>query len=297
MPYFPTKPKATIQAAGTYTQSALADSVWSTGKTGTGATTINLEVRISYPTDADPREPRPLLAYLVPGGFEAFDLDWGDVAHSSLVPRGCVVMTAQYRVQNDNPFSDVNTSSDTARTKAIRAGIDDVRRFVDWARANRITDEYIIDPRGIFLMGYSAGAIHSQMYGIENATVEKIAGIINNSGGFGLDGLEGPSDTADLRAFHTEADWVNGNIPVLAFLGGNDTAIGTTPDNWNEDLKDKLILGAENTVYYDAAEGHTAIGDTPPNYGRSDPWGDVAIFMDDIWDALPERGSKLNISA
>lgn len=290
MPYFPTKSNDTIRVSGTYTPSGDDDQSLPAGLTGDGTTTTGLNVIRRHPVGCEPRAPRPCIISFGGGGFSAMNVNAGLTNMNEMVTRGFVIASPKYRTEVSNPFSDIDSSSDSDKTKAIRAAIDDARRAVNWVFNNRITDDYVIDHRGVFIFGSSAGAMLGMMYCMDNPN-HQIAGLINCRGGFGLDGLS-VQDTTDLRAFYDESDWPQ-SPPVLAFLGGSDTTIGGT---YNDDLETQLDLDVVNTTYFLEAEGHTNITATPPIYGRSAPYDDISTFCNTEWSALPQRGSKLNIA-
>jgi triacylglycerol lipase len=120
--------------------------------------------------------PRPALIFVHGGGFVAGDKGGADAPFYNNIGawaarHGCVGVTMTYRLAPGAPWP---------------AGSDDVALAVGWLQQHAA--EFGVDPRGLFVMGQSAGAAHVAGYiaDVRHGAAEAVAGAIFMSGIYDL---------------------------------------------------------------------------------------------------------------
>lgn len=319
---YPNAPSVGLDAIGTYTASSVVEEVYRQGKNGTGQTTRDIKWYIQYPTNA-PRVPRPCIIVFSGGGYNETFLHAGTPGtphlHLSywtpLVTAGAVVVAIDYRAALDSPevWNDADQPGETIKRRAIRAmmTIDEPDGIDKWMQVvNRRRDEFIVDPRRVIVVGWSAGGV-SAIYQLIHRPTHLLGAIVFTCGfGHTYDPTMPPTSdnsTRDVREVIVETDITISTAPILAHLTGNDgfidgfgTVIPTT--TFNLDLRTRLELFPQNLVHWKPIGDPAVLGhDGPAEFGDVVYDGDTVSTMEgcrrwfnDQMSGLPAKaGSKL----
>lgn len=161
-----------------------------------GTTQDSLALDIYYPADDNGTELRPLIIWVHGGYFlRGSKLD-EDMVHfcREFAERGFVTASINYRLGFEMPIDSVNA------VRAVYRAIQDARAATRFLRSK--ASEYRIDKDKVYMGGTSAGAFVALNVGYFNIpeetpsyldTNERLS--INTIPGFGLDGLEGLTNT------------------------------------------------------------------------------------------------------
>lgn len=267
-------PKAQESSAlSTYTRDASTKVyTYLTARTGGGATTRDLQIRVYYPTgggfNAD--VPRPCVMYLNHGLFLTSDIidDTTLKARADFaVTHGVMLAAFETRASEDTPITPVSDTTHSATddmTRAINASIEDTLTAYHFIRALHGTaSEFSIEPNWIFLSGSSSGGIQPLLsmvrYGASGAAMAAVVGLIIIRSAFAADGVTSPSSATtairvDLEGGKDESDYVSSLPPVCSFNNDDDAVISPTHITA---LDTQLDAGhADNVQHRNATGGH-----------------------------------------
>lgn len=230
-----------FQAIGTYTPSAVQTVQYGTGGIVNSSTTMPLYCYYRYPVGLDPRVAVPLVIVLSGGGFDhtfvaagitdPFGNPIADHLHLDfwidLVRAGGVVMAPDYRSSIVVPWNHADLPTDTLKRWATRAARIDQNKGFDWAvqYAQRVTSNYLIDPRRVFVVGHSAGGQSTCRLCV--ARPNQIRGAVGYCCELGLQvSFTSPQSsddhTRDIRAEIVETDITLSTPPIKLYLTDND---------------------------------------------------------------------------
>ena len=262
-----------LQPFNTYTKSSRQTVTFGRANVVNPSTYMDLTYMICWPIGIPAGTLVPVIVGGCPSGFQT-TLDQSALMSSieSFVTCGAVVVIPKYRTVAVNPVNDNDGSSDTAKTKAIRAALSDMHDFFALLRKSSFlhTSDYNIDDRRILYFGSSSGGQLGILYCLTQPNF--VAGMAGSACGMGLDAYatgypsSSPNHTADLRAFGTEDDITLGSPPMMAFLTDNDQTIG---GSWNIALATRLALDPASAPFR-KADGSTAF-----DHDRIEDFGNV----------------------
>ena len=185
-----------------------------------------------YTPDGDTATNRPVVLYMHGGSFYAGDKNLTDCVDfcTSYAKRGYVAISANYRLSS-NPIIFALSSEEQYRT--VLKAVADIKSAVRYLRKDHANGNALgIHPQGIFIGGYSAGAVLS----IHLAYIDQISdlptsptnvqGLVSSIGGTlegdaGNDGYS--SDISGIISFAggiNDLAWIDANDEPVVFIHG-----------------------------------------------------------------------------
>jgi len=198
-----------------------------------------------YIPDGDTETNRPVVVYMHGGSFYAGDKGSVDCVDfcTSMAKRGYVAISANYRL-NQNPISFIYSQEEQFRT--VLKAVADIKSVVRYLRKDHSTGNSLgVNPAGIYIGGYSAGAVLS----IHMAYIDQISdlptspinvqNLVANIGGT----LEGDSGNDGYSSEITAVFSFAGAINDLNWIDANDEPLVSVQGD------------ADGTVSYNCAPG------------------------------------------
>ena len=198
-----------------------------------------------YTPDGDLETNRPIAIYMHGGSFYAGDKSTVDCIDfcTSMAKRGYVAISANYRL-NQNPISFIYSQEEQFRT--VLKAVADIKSVVRYLRKDHSTGNSLgINPAGIYVGGYSAGAVLSihmayidQISDLPTAPIN-VQNLVANIGGT----LEGDSGNDGYSSEITAVFSFAGAINDLNWIDANDEPLVSVQGD------------ADGTVSYNCAPG------------------------------------------
>ena len=198
-----------------------------------------------YTPDGDIETNRPVAIYMHGGSFYAGDKGSVDCIDfcTSMAKRGYVAISANYRL-NQNPISFIYSQEEQFRT--VLKAVADIKSVVRYLRKDHSTGNSLgINPAGIYVGGYSAGAVLSihmayidQISDLPTAPIN-VQNLVANIGGT----LEGDSGNDGYSSEISAVFSFAGAINDLNWIDANDEPLVSVQGD------------ADGTVSYNCAPG------------------------------------------